>query len=347
MKKVQIRSFVKGGNHGQYLQAIGLAELVKRLLPDAEVTHMDYQNHFLKELKIQTLSGLMPKFLAMRFYWQKNLSYSRLDYKPDLSIYGSDMIWHLDSTTFPPDPIMFGEHDHAKVKISYAPSAGYRVDDEPDWVRRLLRGFLAFGVRDYSTASLVKDQCSVHPVLVIDPCFHLLKSKYSKWFVNQKRENYVSVYSPLTSSISEAFIQDLDFDLLPPWIRELKYVGYFPRKHFLRELYKQFTDPLWSVQQIARSRLLVTSTFHGVMMALMTKTPFIAVTSPNLIARLKSPIGDVFSEKRLMSIDELSLLTSAQVTRLLSDEDLDVAKLKTYIDDSESWLASYMITDGN
>jgi hypothetical protein len=345
MKKVQIRSFVKGGNHGQYLQAIGLAELIKRLLPDAEVTHLDYQNHFLKELKIQALSGLMPKFLVMRFYWRKNLSYSQLEYDADLTVYGSDMIWHLDSQMFPPDPIMFGEHDHAEVKISYAPSAGYRVDSEPQWISKLLKGFKALGVRDYSSASLVKDHCSVHPELVIDPCFHLLKSKYSKWIVNQKREDYISVYSPLTSTISKAFLQDLDFKSLPPWVRELKYVGYFPRKHFLRELYKQFTDPLWSVQQIAKSRLLVTSTFHGVMMALMTKTPFLAITSPNLVARLQSPIADVFSEKRLMSIEELTLLTSTQVSSFMSDVDFDEIKLKNYIDDSESWLASYLISD--
>jgi hypothetical protein len=286
----------------------------------------------------------MPKFLTMRFHWQKNLSFSKLDYKSDLSIYGSDMIWHLDSKMFLPDPIMFGEHDNAEVKISYAPSAGYRADGEPDWIAKLLKEFTAFGVRDYSSVSLVKDHCSVDPELVIDPCFHLLKSKYSKWFINQKRENYVSVYSPLTFNISDAFIQNLDLDSLPPWISDLKYVGYYPRKHFLRELYKQFTDPLWTLQQIARSRLLVTSTFHGVMMALMTKTPFIAITSPNLVARLDSPIGDVFSKKRLMSMDQLSLLDSTQVSKFLSDEDLDEVKLKAYIDDSERWLASSIIT---
>ena len=45
-----------------------------------------------------------------------------------------------------------------------------------------------------------------------------------------------------------------------------------------------------------------------------------------------------------MSMDQLSLLDSTQVSKFLSDEDLDEVKLKAYIDDSERWLASSIIT---
>lgn len=339
IKTVQIRSFVKGGNHGQYLQALGLAELVKSLLPHAQVAHLDYENHFAKELKIQTFAGMLPKFLTMRYYWDRNLEFTKLGNQADLSIYGSDMIWHLDSDLFLPDPMMFGEKDQARTKISYAPSVGYRIDDEPDWIAPLLDDFKAIGVRDENSANMVSQHSDVAPEFVIDPCFHLMNSKkYSSWFLNEQRQNFVSVYSPLSHRFVSAFQENLDYSELPDWLNNFKYLGYFPRKRFLQDLGKQFTDPLWTVQQIARSKLLITSTFHGVMMALMTKTPFIAVTSPNLTARLQSPIAKAFAQNRLMTMDEFNALSNSKILEFMDDSDLNQEELNRYISDSVVWL---------
>ena len=176
MKRIQIRSFIKGGNHGQFLQALGLATLLNRLLPNHEIAHLDYQNHFIKELKIQIKSGMLPKFLMMRYYWKKYLKFSSIDKKVKLSVYGSDMIWHLDSKLFHPDPVMFGQQDNSEYKIAYAPSTGYRIQQEPNWINKFLNNFNAIGVRDNNTAEFVKDHSNIKPELVIDPCFHLINS---------------------------------------------------------------------------------------------------------------------------------------------------------------------------
>lgn len=348
IKSIQIRSFVKGGNHGQYLQALGLAELVKKLLPNVEVTHVDYENHFWKELKIQTYGGMLPKFLVMRYYWIKNLKFSPLKHSAEVSIYGSDMIWHLDSDLFLPDRIFFGEQDRSKYKISYAPSAGYRINNEPRWITELLSQFKAVGVRDKNTANLVKDHSENEPVYVIDPCFHLLDSDYSSWFLNQEKQNYISIYSPLTNELVNAFYANLDLSLLPHYISRFQFYGYFPKKRFLSDLAKQITNPLWTVQQIAKSRLLITSTFHGIMMALMTGTPFIAAISPNLLARLNSPIAKSFSAKRLMTLEEISSLTNKQIEYFMSGSDIDISQLNAYIDQSKIWLSNTLdsVTQG-
>jgi hypothetical protein len=134
--------------------------------------------------------------------------------------------------------------------------------------------------------------------------------------------------------------------MLPHWVNNYKYLGYFPRKRFLKDLSKQFTDPMWTVQQIAKSKLLITSTFHGVMMALMTKTPFIAVMNPNLLARLESPIAEVFSEKRLVTLDELMKLNSEDVLEFIKDDDLNHERLNQYIHSSENWLRSVLTEEG-
>lgn len=233
---------------------------------------------------------------------------------------------------------MFGEGDSATFKIAYAPSAGYRIKNEPNWIDDLLNGFSGIGVRDENTANLVKEYSKLRPKLVIDPCLHLLSSKYASWFTNQKRREFVTVYSPLLHRFVNAFHQNLGFGTLPNFVQNYKHLGYFPRKRFLQDLSKQFTDPLWTVQQIARSNLLITSTFHGVMMALMTKTPFIAVTSPNLSARLQSPIAETFSDKRLMTMDEINNLSNEGLKAFLADDDIDQIMPKEYISSSDVWM---------
>jgi len=343
LKLVQIRSFVKGGNHGQFLQALGLANLLEKLLPNHKITHLNYENHFFKELKIQIRSGMLPKFLMMRYYWNKYLKFSSINNKTDLSVYGSDMIWHLDSKLFSPDPILFGKNDNSKHKISYAPSTGYRIQPEPSWIKKYLNDFNNISVRDYTTANFVKDHSSIKPNLAIDPCFHLINSKFSKWFINIEKQNFLSVYSPQPEIFLNAFNQNLDFKKLPSWIKNYIYLGYFPRSRLLQDLPKQLYDPLWTLKKISQSKLLITTTFHGVMMALMTKTPFIAVTNPNLSARLDSPIAETFSKKRLITIEEFKELTSSKLLKFFSEQDIDELKIKKYLISSESWIKSSLI----
>lgn len=340
VEKVQIRSFVKGGNHGQYLQALGLRTLVMQLLPEASVTHLDYENHYWKELKIQTIGGMLPKFISMRYFWKKNLDFSQFSDQLDVSIYGSDMIWHMDSPLFPTDKKLFGEYDSAKYKIAYAPSVGYRVNNEPSWIGKMLDDFIAIGVRDKQTKSLVNDHSKRPAELVIDPCFHLMDSIFSDWFKGQKRENFISIYSPLAFRLVEAFGENLKFYNFPEFTKNIRYLGYFPKKKFIQELPKQFTDPMWTVQQISRSRLLLTSTFHGVMIALMTNTPFIAIDSPNLNARLDSPIAKAFSGKRIMGLHELANLKYHHIEELLSNTDLNLSFINSYIVESKNWLSN-------
>ena len=105
VSKIQIRSFVKGGNHGQYLQALGLAEVIKSILPKSEVSHLNYNNHAVKELYWQGREWLIFKYFSMKYFWWKRFSFTSFQYKPDISIYGSDMIWHLESYLFPRDKV--------------------------------------------------------------------------------------------------------------------------------------------------------------------------------------------------------------------------------------------------
>jgi len=337
-KKIQIRSFVKGGNHGQYLQALGLHEYIKSIFPETEVSHLDYNNHAFKEFKIQLKSGHLPKFLSMSYYWNKRVKFTGFQHSPDISIYGSDMIWHQGSPLFPPDKIFFGEKDTANAKIAFAPSVAARNSKEGSWIKNYLRDFKKIGVRDMNTKQFVYDNAGLEVPYVIDPCFLLLGSKYEHLIKSDERKDFVSVYSPTSKKLLNLFYKNLDQEHIPEFCKNIDITGYFRRVNFFKEFRKQLKDPLWTVKRIAESKLLLTSTFHGVMMALMTKTPFIAISSPNLEARLNSPISKAFAHYRLLSLNELEKIDNNLLGKFLTDIDIDQDQLNKYLEESKVWL---------
>ena len=339
--KIQIRSFVKGGNHGQYLQALGLAEVVKSILPESEVSHLNYNNHAIKELYWQGREGLIFKYFSMKYFWWKRLSFTSFQYNPDISIYGSDMIWHLESYLFPRDKVFFGQNDNANRKIAYAPSVGYRGKDEPGWIKKSLDDFSAIAVRDEVTKGFVRDHTGRDCQLVIDPCFFLLDSPYKERITSDKRQNIISVYSTIPSRLVKLFEDNqgkMDVNHL-----NYEYLGYFPGTKIFQNMHKQFYDPLWTVQRISESKLLLTSTFHGVMMALMTKTPFIAILNPNLEARLRSPVSDTFGSFRLLNEKELMAIGQDDLKKYYQLDDFNEYALNQYIDASRNWLATELL----
>ncbi len=327
-KVIQIRSFVKGGNHGQYLQALGLAEMIKSLAPESEVSHLNYNNHFWKELWIQFKGLHLIKFIAMSYFWKKNLKFTPLNYEHDVSVYGSDMIWHLLSPLFPADEIFFGKNDDASTKISYAPSVATRGENEPKWIKNYLDDFTSLGVRDYGSKEFVSNHTQREAICVVDPCFFLLESKYTDQIISTKRKREISVYGGAAYN----FILKRYPELSKGY--KVSVQGYYPKRKVIKYLKTQLNNPLSVVKNISESKLLITSTFHGVMMALMTKTPFIAIASPNLVARLNSPIKKVFGDFRIIGGNT----KITDLTPFLDKTDLDFKYLENYIEESKAFL---------
>lgn len=336
--RVQIRSFIKGGNHGQYLQAMGLASLIGEVAPSALVFHADYHNHFRKELAAHVRGGTLPKFLAMQYFWLRNIQIASPVSDSDVSIYGSDMIWHLESELFPRDPVMFGSGDFSVHKLAYGPSVGYRGKNEPNWVGTLLREFDAIAVRDNNTAEFVKNHSDLEPEIVIDPCFYIPKIAPEFSSAVGERQKFIAVYSPMTSKLVTEFERNRNVRKLFGRSLNYKYIGYFPRRRFFNDLRQQLADPLLAIKQIANSKLLLTSTFHGVMMALMTNTPFIVVSSRNLAARLDSPVAGFFSGSRIVDRTELESRDVDWLNNIVSGGDIDVNGIDLYKLRSKNWL---------
>ena len=173
--KVNIYSFVKGANHGQFFQALGLKDLVESIVPDADVRHVYNNNHSFSEIKGHLKGLSIHKYVAFQYWWNKYLNFSSHE-SPDVEIYGSDMIWFPQSKIFPFDISFFGETT-CKFRISYAPSAGPVTSDfyKEDVVKGL-SGFSFISVRDENTKNFVIRHIEIKPKIVIDPSFFMKKS---------------------------------------------------------------------------------------------------------------------------------------------------------------------------
>lgn len=333
LNSISIRSFVLGANHGQYLQAAGLARAVGEAASNAQVTHARYHNHLTSELKVQAKGFLIPKYLAMRLHWERKIAFSNADVGSDVTIYGSDQIWSFSNNSFPPDKYYFGVGDTSR-KIAYAPAMG-AVDRDftfPSWAAESLVSFEALAVRDTATADAVERTLGKRPEIVVDPAFFLVNPGAAV----PKRENRLAVYCH-SARLTLPKLRTAGTNLIGGWPVDM--YGYAPSREAWRRLSMQLTMPEQVVAGIARSRLLYTSTFHGVVMALMTGTPFVARSSQSLMDRLSSPIGrETFGSFRLLEPDEFDNLARVDVERLLDDSDIDTTKISKLVAASRSWL---------
>lgn len=329
--KIEIRSFVKGGNHGQFLQALGLKVAIKQILPDAIVTHADYENHFFSELLIQCKSFHLIKFISMSYYWRKYCLFSKPNNHNDITIYGSDMIWSDKLKLFGADPFFFGFEDLSTKKIAYAPSTGGTKISQFEWLHESLRTFTSVGVRDNQTKLFFKSQTNKPAQIVADPCFFLIGTNFIKPNTPTNQRKGIVAYANKCETIKN--------HLSALFGSSIYYTGYYPRRNTIKTLgMLQFSNPLNVLSDIGKSKLLITTTFHGVMMALMTKTPFIVIESPTVRARLESPINTLFSDKRILLEKDFFSLSKNDINDFYDDSDLDYQGLLNFTKKSRIWL---------
>lgn len=331
MKRIEIRSFVLGANHGQYLQAAGLSHELRNLFPDDAVVHAFYHNHFITELKVHVRNLLLPKFIFMQLYWLLSMKFSRVSNSSDVTVFGSDQIWSFSNPMFPPDEFFFGTNVKSN-KLAYAPSMGAVSNNfvYPPKFASLLNSFASISVRDVSTSNALQNSGLDMPKLVVDPAFFLQK-KINIIPLN-KRLNICRIYCPRASNTKKAINKVTNKRGC-----KTETIGYLPVRESWK-INKQIRTPIQILNDISRSKLLITSTFHGVVMALITRTPFIAIKSDSLMARLENEVMSTFNMKRLITNEEINQISDEDLNRFMNFDDLDLIRLEQLIAESSAWL---------
>ena len=330
--KIRIRTYVFGINHGQLLQAKGMLELLKRNFPDASIKFDLYHNHILKELISQIKKLSFIKSVTLLINWLYFCKFAWPFMQRDMTIFGSDTIWMHNHPVAPNDVFFFGADLNGGLLISVCPSNAGSAYPSSKMMRSLLKKFKFVGVRDNHTAKFVGDLVDQSVNIVCDPAFFIdrnIKTENTK----HARLDQISVYANSCKKVNEQLNQISNSlkDDSPTFY----YLGYFPT--FYINLGKQFLGLYGLLNEVEKSQLLITDTFHGVIMALMTKTPFILIKSDIVLSRLNGPILECFDDFRICELYQLS--DCLQDGRYYRDDDLKSQKLVNFIEFSEKHIS--------
>ena len=196
----------------------------------------------------------------------------------DAYIVGSDQVWaHLLSN--PENEAMFLDFGENETKrIAYAPS--FSMPEYPQELKKQLKRemarFDALSVRE-QTGVAICQELGYKAKVVVDPTMLLENNDYARIADIQNEGSYIYLYY-LNISRSD----DVEWTQLQECAknRNLRVVatpasGYFVGKELFKDVeYKYATIPQW-IGLIENAKLVVTTSFHGVVFCILHHTPFV------------------------------------------------------------------------
>lgn len=278
-------------NHGALLQLNGLKQVLKSLDIDAKALQFDknydFMGHTMKakyDISIKSI-GVYFKFVASRgikstaFNYKKHRILNQYRVIQDLIgpyytecdeldgvIVGSDEVFALHTG---PTPIFFGHAAPSKKVFAYGGCFGPTTIDEID--KRHCRAFIAsglnsmcgLGMRDQNSIAIAAELTGKQPELVCDP---VILYGYEKELANRP--------SPLSEPYVVVYAYDNRFD------DQAKVIKEYAHKNGLKIVSPGFiqkwadinanVDPYDLLNWFKHAQCVVTNTFHGCVMSIIT-----------------------------------------------------------------------------
>jgi len=274
--KVGILTFHHATNYGAVWQCLSLSQAVRSLGHDVEVigfrhplAEKNYRDHLLRSrhapfnlLKAWRLSRDLRQGTKLSSTCHNPGDLRNVASRYDAVIVGSDEVWNIEGMRgWTPAYFLDFVPDHVR-KISYAASTGHKISatKHAAELKRLLARFDAISVRDATSADVVEGWTSNRPQVVVDPT--LLPSHQ----LLEPTWDHVALYGGLARSSKQ-------------WLRRVASkrgiqvisVGFSNRVGGRIRIQADLEE--W-LQTIGSARLVITTTFHGVMAAITQRRPF-------------------------------------------------------------------------
>ena len=300
--KIGILTFHDGPNHGAFLQAWATYRCLEKEGHTVEI--IDYKNP--QHHAMEKGSGVRG-FLRNPFYaygqWCKQRVFAEarsafqmsphvtnqdelLQRHYDTVVIGSDVVWNYE--LFGYDPVFFGAVNAGRT-MAFAASFG-RVSWEASHPERMasdLSMLNAIAVRDENSRRIVETCSQTKPVMTLDPTLiYDFSQDLAGLESTTDSADYILVYSYFHT---EVFIDSVrkyakkeGFEVIcvgyPPPLRAPRYCSRIDMG----------VGPLEWIQLFARSQMIATSTFHGVVFSLKSKKPFIYISNDKAHNRVSS-----------------------------------------------------------
>jgi hypothetical protein len=276
-------------NYGAVLQAYALAAHLRGRGVDAET--IDYRQPQLEEmyrvrwqfpplvnhwLRVRRSDA----FVRNRLHLGAHECRSVAEFLPvvdqyDAFITGSDQVWFTGPVQYYDEMFFLDFPAPGKRKISYAASAGGTTDfkEFAPRVRRALSEYQHVGVRDSSTAELVRPLSPVAPVEVADPVFLSDFARLLDGAGIPKDEPYLLVFGDFRGALSPALRAIIGATGLKR-IVSLQY----PCPDATERIAAPSPED-W-LAWFRHATFVVTSYFHGTAIAAKFERPFVAIPTP-------------------------------------------------------------------
>lgn len=302
--KIGILTYHRSHNYGALLQAIAL----RKVLADMghEVTFIDYWPAYHRHmyalfsfasLKYRSVRGNLSyiksclqnykyrkerinnfnKFIAE--YIEPFLSSMNDSY--DLVIHGSDQIWRKQFELRTYNPVYFGNHNIQTVKkISYAASMGILPENKADklTVRKLLSNLDTISVREHGLKELCISLGYAETRQDLDPTLLLNLSDWAGMFRLRKKDN-AEKYALYYKIIDSFDICELQRFSVSKGLN-LKII-YHEAGCMNSDEHITTADPCQFLYLMYNADFVFTSSFHGLVFALLFHKPFFASFTRN------------------------------------------------------------------
>lgn len=275
-KSALIITYYKSDNYGAFLQTFALQEFLKSQNIDTYVYKYSYLSSnilrkiykILKKQKKQSIEEINyhTEVSNRVLEEQKRLNLTE-DIKKDITIIGSDEVWNAKNIGAPHNKFFFCKNKKSKRTISYAACSGNSNLKHLKVFPYAIKGIKNIdevSVRDELTEKLVKNIRHDKIYRVLDPTFLI---NFDKYIIEKNyKEKYIFVYSyglnkeAINSIISLAKKQNLKI------VATGKYYDWAD--------YNPTPTPFEWISLIKNAEFVVTSTFHGTVLAVQQNKNF-------------------------------------------------------------------------
>lgn len=298
--KIGILTYHRSHNYGALLQAVALRNVLQSL--HHEVYYIDYWPNYHRHIyelfsfrsmiKRGTRNGFKYFLECMKYYSIRKRRidsfkiFIKLYIEPycasmnssfDLVIHGSDQIWRKQPEIKTYNSIYFGEHKIlTKRKVSYAASMGILPENvgEKELLKKYLYNLDYISVRENNLKKNILGLGFQNVRIDIDPTLLLTGESWKKMFGLEEdiaKEKYVLFYDLM----SESFMRSEIVNFAKNRAIGLKTI-YGKAKKIDGENEITKADPISFLRLIMLSDFVFTSSFHGLVFAILFKKPFYA-----------------------------------------------------------------------
>lgn len=346
MKKIGVITFSKSINYGAYLQAYALQKTIKKL--GYKPSLINYENSAdIKRYKIFNASSIKsivsslifaPINIARKNSFKKDLGrlrYTLINQHYNVAITGSDQVWNPKITGNILDEKFFLRGIDADKKISYAASVANEqvIQELKKQYSKYLEDFNHISVREITAKNELKKITNKKISVVADPTLLLTQSEWLKEISQIKLNTKPYIFTYFVGGIDKRENNALTKVSNKLGLKCITY-SKIPREKNIYK-YSYAKGPLHFLSTIRDSKLVLTSSFHGIVLSIMMhKNFYYFLPRADRRSRVDSILG-------ILGLTDRIIETEADLDKI-NLEDIDYAepqkKLDALREDSLNWL---------